>query len=170
MKHLFKTILLASFVLFAMALAAHPAFAQSATEGECITATPGCTKCDESFGRWTCVEWDSSGGTLTNPIAPNLSPQTGPEGVQLFSSLVQTLVSTLIVVAAVVFFFFFMIGAIRWIVSGGDKAQIESARGTIVNALVGLVIAFSLFAVLKLLETIFGIDLLEINLGPLVVK
>lgn len=107
---------------------------------------------------------------ITNPITPNLSPETPTKGLYLLGDLVVMLINIGIIIAAVVFFFIFLIGGIRWITSSGDKAQIESARNTIMNALIGLVIVLSLFAILGLVGGLFGINLLQINLGDLIIR
>lgn len=93
--------------------------------------------------------------------------QLNPVGTQ-FQSLTQITISTLVsaaigiilVVAGVVFFFMLVIGGIRWITSGGDKGQTESARSQITAALIGLVIVFSAWAILTLIRAFFGVDLL----------
>ena len=65
------------------------------------------------------------------------------------------------------FVFNFIIGGIRWITSGGDKARIEGARSSILNSVVGLVVVFSVFVILSLLEKLFGVSLLQIDVGVL---
>lgn len=106
-------------------------------------------------------------GQIKNPIAPGLSPPSSDAALTLLANIIVMLINISLVIAAVVFFFVFLIGGIRWITSSGDKAQIEGARNTIMNALIGLVIVFSLFAILKLIETLFGVNLLQIDLGKL---
>lgn len=69
-----------------------------------------------------------------------------------------------LVVAALVFFFILVIGGIRWIVSGGDKANTEAARSQITAALVGLVIVFAAWAIVSLINTFFGINIFQLNL------
>ena len=64
----------------------------------------------------------------------------------------------ILVVAAIVFFFILVIGGIKWIMSGGDKAQTEGARNQITAALVGLVIVFAAWAIAGLVGTFFGIE------------
>lgn len=163
-RFLLKTIFFATIFLFLMSLKTQSAFAQYLDYEKCKAV---CTECSSvEPGKWTC----NKASTIINPIAPNLSPSSGAAAVGLFSKLIQSLVSTLIIVAAVVFFFMFLIGAIKWITSSGDKAQIEGARGTILNALVGLVIVFSIFALLTLLEKLFGIKILQIDAGALRIK
>lgn len=74
--------------------------------------------------------------------------------------IVSTAVRLSLVIAAIVFFFILVIGGIKWIASGGDKAQTESARNQITAALVGLVIVFAAWAILALIKVFFGIDVL----------
>jgi len=56
---------------------------------------------------------------------------------------------------------------VKWLSSSGDKVKLESAQKQISSGLVGLVILLSSFAVIKLIETLFGIDLLNFNLPTL---
>lgn len=93
----------------------------------------------------------------------DLQPESGLAGELTgitIGGLVSALIMLAIVIAAVVFFFMLVIGGIRWILSGGDKAQTEAARGQITAALVGLVIVFSAWAILQLIQVFFGVDIL----------
>jgi hypothetical protein len=44
---------------------------------------------------------------------------------------------------------------------------LEGARGTITSALIGLVILFAAFAIIKLIQTFFGISILNFTLPTL---
>jgi len=70
----------------------------------------------------------------------------------------------ILVVAAIVFFFILVIGGVKWIMSGGDKAQTEGARNQITAALVGLVIVFAAWAIASLVGTFFNIDIFSLDL------
>ncbi len=91
-------------------------------------------------------------------------------GIAYFQLLLPKLVGIGFLVGVLIFFFMLLSGGISWIASGGDKANVESARGKITNAIIGLVILFSLFAIIKLLEAFFNIDILKLNLGTLQIK
>jgi hypothetical protein len=78
------------------------------------------------------------------------------------ADIISRLVGIVLVVAAIIFFFVLIIGGIRWILSGGDKAQTEAARGQITAAIVGLVIVFAAWAITKLLENFFGVSILSL--------
>lgn len=102
---------------------------------------------------------------ITNPaLGPSLQ---GQSGVGFFQSLIPRMVGLVFVIGSLVFFFVMVVGAIQWIVSGGDKAAVEAARGKIANALVGFVILLAVFALLKVIEDFFGIDILTLDIGPL---
>ncbi len=76
-------------------------------------------------------------------------------------------IQLLFVAAAVIFFFMLVIGGIKWILSGGDKAQTEGARNQITAALVGLVIVFSAWAIVQLMATFFDIQIFNgLNIKP----
>lgn len=63
--------------------------------------------------------------------------------------------------AALAVLIFLVIGAFRWITSGGDKDAISKARGGIVNALIGLALLALAFFIAVLAGQIVGIDLLR---------
>lgn len=104
-------------------------------------------------------------------VFPVLLAQTGTEFVNLdnvggiggelktltIPGLISAAITFLFIITAVVFFFILVIGGIRWILSGGDKANTEAARSQITAGLIGLVIVFSAFAIVKLIEAFFGV-------------
>lgn len=100
-----------------------------------------------------------------------LKPPTGSGFERLgdltFGELIAGLIRISLVVAAIVFFFVLVIGGIRWILSGGDKQATEGARGQITAALVGLVIVFAAWAIVQLIETLFGVKILNLDVGTI---
>lgn len=110
--------------------------------------------------------------TLLSPVFaqignPAINVDTNQTGTEFISKFLAQMISIIIVVGGLAFFFMFAIGAVRWITSGGDKGSVESARSQITHALAGLFVMFSLWAIAKLVETVIGIDLLLIDLTPL---
>ena len=72
-----------------------------------------------------------------NDTSVNLLINDAPEwGV---TQLIGWAVNIVLIVAGIIFFFMLIIGGIRWILSGGDKANTESARNQITAALIGLI-------------------------------
>lgn len=93
---------------------------------------------------------------------PALSELVGRgEGIDIINLFLGNIIAILLIVGVIVAFMFIIIGAIEWMTAGNDKAKMESARGKIVSAIVGLVILFAVFAIMKLIGTFFGIEQLK---------
>ena len=92
-----------------------------------------------------------------------LNPPVGFENLAHITipGIITTVIKLVLVIAALIAFFFLVFGGIKWITSGGDKEGTAKAQGTITAALVGLVIVFAAWAIIKLLEVFFGIQILS---------
>jgi len=105
---------------------------------------------------------------MLNLLAADINLQPGGDFSQLgtltIGGIVAAAIKLVLVIAALVFFFILVIGGIRWIASGGDKANTEAARSQITAALVGLVIVFAAWAIVALINTFFHINIFELNL------
>jgi len=101
--------------------------------------------------------------TLNIDLNKNVGQFGGLTGLT-FGGIVSGLIRISLVVAAVVFFFILVIGGIRWIASGGDKAATEGARNQITAALIGLVIVFAAWAIVALINTFFGINIFNLTI------
>lgn len=86
------------------------------------------------------------------------------------SSIVGALVSLLFMIGGIIFFFQLAWGAVGWILSGGDKASLEAAKNKITNAIIGLILLIATFAIIKIIERFFGINILSIDIGPLFIQ
>lgn len=107
-------------------------------------------------------------GGITNPaLGPNLNANSG---LEFFQKLIPAAIGIIFVVGVAIFFFMLLFAAIQWISSGGDKAAIETARGRLTQALIGIVLLFSVFAVIKVVESVFGISILTLDIGPFIIK
>lgn len=93
----------------------------------------------------------------------NIEPPAGWGNLSKITipGIISTLIKLILVVAAIIAFVFLVIGGIKWITSGGDKEGTQKAQGTITAALVGLVIVFAAWAIIRLLEVFFGFQILS---------
>lgn len=73
---------------------------------------------------------------------------------------VSGIIQILLIAGAVFFFIYLIIGGIKWILSGGDKGQIEAARNQITHAIIGLLIVLGVWVINGILSSLFGIDIL----------
>jgi len=78
--------------------------------------------------------------------------------------VISSVVTILLIAAALIALIFLIYGAIRWITSGGDKSKVESARGTIVASIIGLVIALLAFFIITVVLGIFNLSLTNLQI------
>lgn len=101
------------------------------------------------------------------PGAPDLSIGK-PENVQItnIGTLIRGAVQGALLIAALLVFAYLIWGGIQWITSGGDKGKTQEARDRITNALVGLAVVASAWAVMLIIQYFFGISILDNNIQP----
>lgn len=97
-------------------------------------------------------------GPLGKPIATEQDP-----GASAFTNFISKTIGIMTVVAFIWFIFNLFIGAIGWLSSGGDKQKLQEAQKKITTNLTGLVIVVSAIFLTKIIEIVFGIDILSIN-------
>jgi len=87
----------------------------------------------------------------------NLKNLTIPE-------LIPALVNLIIIASVVLFVFSFLLGGLKMILSGGNKEKTEEATRQILNAVIGIVIVFSTWAIIAFIEKFFGVELTTLEL------
>lgn len=104
--------------------------------------------------------------SLTLPMAAfaqNIVPQELQNNTDIIT-IVRAIIRFILLIAFVLAFIFLLIGGLRWITAGGDEKSVAGARGMITAALIGLVIVLLAFAIIKLVETFFGVTIISGNL------
>ena len=97
---------------------------------------------------------------LVLPDGTPLNPIPGMPSGGILDKTIPSIMTFLFVGASLLALGFLIYGGIKWITSGGDKAGVESARNTIVYAIIGLIIVFFSFAIVNTIGEIFGVKLL----------
>lgn len=137
--------------------------------GACIYRVNYCTPlgCEAVYPQRECS---------TAPAAcnnPNTAPQTDvgkafgqivpPSAIQKLgfgaagiSAFLSNLVVLIYSISVIIVLFMFFWASFDWITSGGEKEKLASAQKRIVNAVVGLVLLASSFAILKVLSIFTG--------------
>lgn len=86
--------------------------------------------------------------------------QTGIPFTDL-GNLIRNILAVLFFVAGLAAFIFLIIGGIQYITAGGDPKAAASARDRITGAIVGLIIVVAAFAIVLILERVFGIRIVS---------
>lgn len=73
------------------------------------------------------------------------------------AGLIQTVVTVLMFIGFAAALIFLIISGIKWVTSGGDKAQTEAAKQGVTSALVGLVIVLASYILINVVLNLFGL-------------
>lgn len=74
--------------------------------------------------------------------------------------LISAAVGTVLIIASLLAFLYLILGGIKWITSGGDKAGMEEARNKITHAIVGLIIVGAAWAIMSLVQNFLGVQII----------
>ena len=83
-------------------------------------------------------------------------------------SFIGNIIVFILIIAIIIAVIFLIYGGIKWIVSGGDKQGVESARNHIIAAIVGLIIALLAFFIVTLVLGLLGINIRSFNIPTLI--
>jgi hypothetical protein len=95
---------------------------------------------------------------LFNPAipAPMGQPTTATSGTVL-GNLFGALIGILFIFGFFLTFLYMVLGGLQWVSSGGEKAQLESARNKITHAFVGLILIGGAWAIMTMISAFFGL-------------
>lgn len=89
---------------------------------------------------------------LETPIkSSQFSPITGYD----IPTMVLTAINLILITASIASFILLLVGALQWIMSGGDKESLDKAKKRITASLVGLAIVFSVYALSMIVSYLF---------------
>ncbi|QQG40749.1 MAG: hypothetical protein HYV37_00250 [Candidatus Levyibacteriota bacterium] len=94
------------------------------------------------------------------PIPQSIQPimdKAGPFGINILTFGV----SVLLTVAILIGLFSLIWGGVEWIISGGEKTKLQSARNRIIYSVFGLIISLLAFAIVLLITNFFGVPLIK---------
>lgn len=97
---------------------------------------------------------------ITNPIVTNSATHLAdPES--FFSNAIQAVLTFFLIVGVIYFMWHIVFATYHFMSTQGDKGKYESAKTELTQAVMGLFILFSIFALLRLVGELFGISGLD---------
>jgi len=98
--------------------------------------------------------------TITNPVLKN-SEKISSNSSGYVNNILQSIISIFMIVGIVYFIWHFVMAAYHMISSNGDPKKWEEAQKAILYSFVGIIVIFSLFAILKFVGTVTGVPGLQ---------
>ncbi len=97
---------------------------------------------------------------ITNSVVPGgNSPETGANTLAL---IIAILWKTIVILGGLAFLIFFLWGGLEWIIAGGDKQKLESAKNKLTQGLIGLAILAGSLVIIKFAGQALGFNPLYI--------
>jgi hypothetical protein len=102
------------------------------------------------------------GVSFTDNIV-DINAQLTTGGVNFFkfeclNELIVNGIKAAVILGSVVFFVLLVAGGLQWLMSGGDKTQVEGARNRITSAVIGLAVLALSYAIWDLVLYFFGLS------------
>lgn len=93
-------------------------------------------------------------------VNPNCAAVPAPK--TYFNNVIQAVITIFMIVTVIYFMWFIFMAGFHYIENNGDSKMIETAKNQLQYGLMGLVIVFSVFAILKFIGIVFGIPGLDV--------
>ena len=94
---------------------------------------------------------------MTQVFAKVLETENGAATIQSLETLFANLVTAIVSIAGIALFVMLLVGGFKFLFSAGDQKQLEEARGTITNAIMGLVVIVAAYLILRTIATFTGV-------------
>lgn len=102
---------------------------------------------------------------LENPVLPNIIGRFGGgNSGRILEVFLTNFVTLAFGTGGTITLFMLIWGAYEWMIAGGDKEALQKAQKRMTNALIGLTLLLSSYAIIFLVSVLFGIDLVTINI------
>jgi len=98
------------------------------------------------------------------PVLSEIQEAAANSGVSLIDNLgvfVSSIVGLFLIIASLATILYLVWGGLKWITAGSDAGKVEEARQQISNAILGLAIVASSWAIFLILNYFFGLGIVE---------
>lgn len=107
------------------------------------------------------IPFDISGEAVTSELPGTSWIAGGPDAG--FAQLVSVILTAVFAIAGLLLLLYLIWGGIDWITSGGDSGKVSTARNKMTQAVIGVLVLASAFAIVYTVESIFDLDLLMLT-------
>ncbi|MDO8498582.1 MAG: hypothetical protein Q7S44_02245 [bacterium] len=95
--------------------------------------------------------------TLLAAGSVNLKESYGFGNYNSMADILNPIITPAFAIAGVALVIYFVIGAVKFIASGGDKNAIEGGRNMIVHTIIGFLLLMMLFLIMQFIPELFGL-------------
>ena len=107
-----------------------------------------------------CIGLTCKGGICASVFGKVEHPY-GLYGATGLGAFLNNIVSGVTITAGILLFLYLIFGGFKYMTAGGDEKAVQTAQKIMTNAVIGLIIIAGAWFIVKIVETILGIKILE---------
>lgn len=88
----------------------------------------------------------------------------GVASIQCLVPLITNVIQAVVSFGAVAFFIMLLVGGFNFLFASGDQKKLEAAKGSVTQAIIGIVIMSIAYLVVKTISVFTGVDVTEITI------
>lgn len=88
----------------------------------------------------------------------------GVASIECLVPLIANIIQAVVSLGAVALFIMLLVGGFNFLFSSGDQKKLEAAKGTVTQAIVGIVIMSVAFLIIKTIEVFTGVPITELTI------
>lgn len=93
-------------------------------------------------------------------VLPTQASGANQPAESIFGQTVQYIISAAFVISGLAFLVTFIMGAFTYLTSAGDEKQLDKAKKTMTNGVIGFVLIAITFIIVSILDGVFGTNIL----------
>lgn len=96
-----------------------------------------------------------------------IADAAGVASIQCVIPLITNLIKAVISLGAVALFVMLLVGGFNFLFSAGDQKKLEAARGTVTQAIIGIVVMSVAFLIIRTISVFTGVDVTQLQFPDL---
>lgn len=96
----------------------------------------------------------------------NIAGAEGVASIACLVPLIKHLITTVVSLGAIALFIMLLVGGFNMLFSAGDQKKLEAARGTITQAIMGIIVMSVAYLILQTIRIFTGVDVTTLQLLP----
>lgn len=104
---------------------------------------------------------------MNTDACANFAGAQGVASIQCIVPLISNVIRAVVSLGAVGLFIMLLVGGFNFLFSAGDQKKLEAARGTVTQAIVGIIIMSIAFLIIQTISIFTGVDVTQLEFPDL---
>lgn len=102
---------------------------------------------------------------LQNVPTPDTGDVADVATINSLVSVFSNIITSVVALTGILLFIMLVIGGFTFLFSGGDQKKLEKAKGTVTNAIIGLIVLLCAYIILLIIKAFTGVDVTNFKLN-----